>query len=101
MGWWHVIIGKLNDIVREALRVLRPGGRLFIWDSDIHSACPDPFIVDLDIVSERVNIHTSYGIVKNETQDRETILDYLEETGLHAFRVSGENGQFCICCLKE
>ena len=86
--------------IREALRVLRPGGRMLIWDSDIYSAYPEPYIVDLDIVSERVNIHTTYGVVKNETQDQKTILGYLEETGQHTFRVSGADGQFCICCIK-
>ena len=86
--------------IQEALRVLRPGGRLLIWDSDIHSVYPDPYIVDLDIVSERVNIHTTYGVVKNETQDQKRILGYLEEAGQHVFRVSEADEQFCICCTK-
>lgn len=86
--------------VREAVRVLRTGGMLLIWDADIPSAYPDPYIVDLDISSERVILHTSYGIVKNETQKRETILGFLEETGQHAFRVSENGGQFRICCRK-
>lgn len=85
----------------EALRVLRTGGMLVIWDSEIHSAYPDPYIIDLDISSGPIKIQTTYGIIKKESQDRRTILGYLEEAGQHGFRVSGEDGQFCIRCRKE
>ncbi|MGN0517190.1 MAG: class I SAM-dependent methyltransferase [Acutalibacteraceae bacterium] len=90
-----------KDAIREALRVLKSGGMLYIWDTNIHSAYPEPFIVDLDIVSERVRIHTSYGIVKDEVQDKETFLRYLADVGQGATVVSDSDGRFLICCKKE
>lgn len=52
----------------EAARVLRPNGTLDIWDADIPSACPDPFLITLDIDAAGKPIHTTYGIQKQGTQ---------------------------------
>ena len=86
--------------IREALRVLRPGGTLVIWDSDIRSAYPDPYIIDLEIVSGKIRIQTTYGIVKDEAQEQGTILGFLKEAGQHELRTSETGGQFCIRCRK-
>ena len=86
--------------VREALRVLKAGGVMYIWDADIVSAYPDPFIVELDIRLPRETVHTTYGIVKKEPQDAETVLRLLRDAGQDPCLVSGENGQFFIRCVK-
>lgn len=80
----------------EAVRVLRPGGAIHLWDADIDSAYPEPFVVDLEIVTDRFSVHTSYGIVKKDAQDADTILRDLSELGLVRCRCEKEQGQFLI-----
>ncbi len=87
--------------IGEAVRVLKFGGMLYIWDSVIHSAYPDPYIIDLDITSRKAKIHTSYGIMKIEKQGQDTIMEYLEAVGQRAYLVSKSDGHFLICCKKE
>lgn len=86
--------------IGEVRRVLKPGGHVYIWDTNIHSAYPDPHIVDLDIVSDRMAIHVSYGIVKQETQSCESILPILESDGLKIQHVSRQSNQFFIRCKR-
>lgn len=52
--------------IMEASRVLRPGGSLHIWDAVIDSACPEPFLIDLDIELGGQMLHTTYGVVKDD-----------------------------------
>ncbi len=85
----------------EASRVLRTGGLIRIWDCEIDSAYPEPFVVDLDICFEQKHIHTSYGIIKDERQDFETVSQILKHAGLHMDRFQRENNQFYIQCRKE
>lgn len=80
----------------EAVRVLKPGGKIHLWDADIDSAYPEPFVVDLEIVTDRFSVHTSYGIVKKDAQDADTILRDLINLGLKRCRCEKERGQFLI-----
>ena len=50
--------------ISEAARVLKKGGSLAIWDCEITSAYPDPFLVDVDVLMDEHKYHTTYGIVK-------------------------------------
>ena len=84
----------------EAARVLAPNGTLSIWDCDIGSAYPDPFIVDLDIRSGDKTIRTSYGIVKKDAQSSRSVLRILEDAGLSIVFLKEEDGQFYIRCGK-
>lgn len=87
--------------IREAWRVLRPGGKLHIWDCDIRSAYPEPHIVELDIVSEALHIHTSYGIVKDEAQDCASVVEHLKRLGRCELHASRHEDQFFIRCEKS
>lgn len=80
----------------EAARVLRPGGKIHLWDTDIDAAYPEPFVVDLEIVTDRFSVHTSYGIVKKDAQDADTILRDLHDLGLKRCRCEKKEGQFRI-----
>ena len=84
----------------EAARVLRPGGEIHLWDTDIDSAYPEPFVVDLEIVTDRFSVHTSYGIMKKDTQDADTILRDLNDLGLKRCCCEKERGQFHIVYEK-
>lgn len=52
--------------IAQAVRVLRPGGMLHIWDAEINSAFPEPFLIELDIDAAGTSIHTTYGVLKED-----------------------------------
>ena len=85
----------------EAVRVLKAGKLMNIWDCDIRSAYPEPFIVDLDIRTGSNTIHTTYGIVKKDTQSSDSIIHRLEQAGLSIECLQKKDGQFHIQCKKE
>ena len=71
-----------REAIREAVRVLKPGGELYIWDCDIDSAYPEPFCVDLEIQLPDTKISTTYGIGKLDTQNMASIRKMCLEAGL-------------------
>lgn len=85
----------------EAARVLKMNGSINIWDCDIRTAYPEPFIVDLDIRSGNKSIHTSYGIVKKDKQSSDSMTQALKRAGLTLVFLREENGHFHIQCIKE
>jgi ubiquinone/menaquinone biosynthesis C-methylase UbiE len=87
--------------IREAARVLKDGGKMCIWDCTILSAYPEPFVVDPDIRIGNMMIHTSYGVVKPDTQSSALIIRLLKEAGLNVISLKEEGGQFSIQCIKE
>lgn len=69
--------------IAQAARVLRPGGALHIWDAEISSAFPDPFLLELDIDAAGTPIHTTYGIVKEDAaQDADYFLHLCQNSHL-------------------
>lgn len=72
-----------RQAMREATRVLKPGGTLHIWDCEIPSAYPDPFFISLEIQMPAECLRTTYGVVKMGSQNRLTIRRIGEESGLH------------------
>ena len=87
--------------LREAARVLKPGGVVSLWDCDIASAYPEPFTVDLDIRYGSESLQTCYGILKQDPQSSESVLQLLEAAGLRVDFVHREDGQFHIQCGKQ
>lgn len=86
--------------IREAARVLKAGKWMHIWDCDIRSAYPEPFVVDLDVKSGTLKIHTAYGIVKRDAQSSDSIVHLLENAGLRIESLQEKDGQFHIQCRK-
>lgn len=74
--------GEQERAIAEGIRVLRPGGRLCLWDCAVESAYPDPFVTELDVDLESELLHTSYGICKLDVQSRESILSFCLTKGL-------------------
>ena len=68
-----LIPGGLLHIWKEAARVLIPGGLLHIWDCDIQSAYPEPFCISLEIQLPSEHISTTYGVGKLGTQNESSI----------------------------
>ena len=85
----------------EAARVLRVGKQMYIWDCDIRSAYPEPFMIDLDIRGGNNKLHTTYGIVKKDTQSSDSVVRLLESAGLKIESLQAKDGQFHIQCRKD
>lgn len=72
-----------EQAIREAARVLCPGGCLHIWDAEIVSAYPEPFLAELDIDAAGGAVHTTYGIVDPDAaQDSRRFIRLCANAGL-------------------
>ena len=80
----------------EAVRVLKPGGRLFLWDCEIVSAYPEPFLAELDIRWAQERICTTYGIVKSDPQSMEDFLTLCGKNGLTLLKTETGGGHFYL-----
>ncbi len=87
--------------ISEAARVLKSGGVLAIWDCNIRSAYPDPFMVDVDVSIDEHQYHVTYGIVKKDAQSRTQIQQLCSKAGLHPAKVTEEAGHFYLCYEKK
>lgn len=85
----------------EAVRVLKIGGLMNIWDCDICIAYPEPFLVELDVETDNKAIHTTYGIIKKDPQSSDSIAHLLKHAGLRIKSIKKEDGQFFVQCKKE
>ena len=85
----------------EAARVLRTGKQMYIWDCDIRSAYPEPFMIDLDIRIGNRKIHTTYGIVKKDAQSLDSVVHLLKDAELRIESLQKNDGQFYIRCKKD
>ena len=91
---------KQAKAILEAARVLKKDGSLTIWDCEITSAYPDPFLVDVDVLIDEHKYHTTYGIVKKDTQDRAQIEQLCSKVGLHLVKASSNAEHFNLYCEK-
>lgn len=68
--------------ILEAVRVLKCGGQLHIWDCEILSAYPKPFCVDVVVELPEECVTTTYGVGKLDTQNKQSIIQMCKEAGL-------------------
>lgn len=80
----------------EAARVLRPGGRLCIWDCAFDCAYPEPFSVNLTIDLDGEILHTTYGICKLDGQSMAQIAEICKVLHLHPLRAEKSNAHFYL-----
>lgn len=87
--------------IAQAARVLRPGGSLHIWDAEVGSAFPDPFLIELDINAAGTAVHTTYGVVKeNASQDADHFIRLCQIARLKLADRQEHNGWFYLCFTK-
>ena len=80
----------------EAVRVLKPGGRLLLWDCEIACAYPEPFLAELDVRWARERICTTYGVVKSDPQSMEDFLNLCRGNGLTLLKAETASGHFYL-----
>lgn len=80
----------------DAVRVLKPGGRLLLWDCEITSAYPEPFLAELDVRWAQERICTTYGIVKPDPQSMEDFLTLCRKNGLTLLKKKNGGGHFYL-----
>lgn len=87
--------------VAQAARVLRPGGSLHIWDAQVASAFPEPFLIDVDVDANGSAVHTTYGILQEDAaQDSDHILCHCQSAGLKLAVREDHDGWFYLRLLK-
>lgn len=104
--FFYSLMYMKNDVqkeaIKEATRVLKRGGRIYIWDSNIDStSMNEPYVVNLDIVWGGNSVHTSYGIVKGEKQNIEEILGVLYSNGILIENCVQTENHFFVCGVKK
>ena len=80
----------------EAVRVLKPSGRLLLWDCEITSAYPEPFLAELDIRWAQEQVCTTYGIVKSDPQSMADFLTLCRKNGLTLLKTENGGGHFYL-----
>lgn len=87
--------------VAQAARVLSPGGSFQIWDAQITSAFPEPFLIDVDVDANGTAVHTTYGVLKEDAaQDSGYILRLCQLAGLKLAAREAHDGWFYLRLLK-
>ncbi len=88
-----------EHVLREAYRVLNPGGCLHIWDTAIETA--QPFVVQLDIDADGAPIHTGYGIYDEDAaQDARWFEELCEKAGVGHVTVEQTGSLFTLRAEK-
>ncbi|MGN1021592.1 MAG: class I SAM-dependent methyltransferase [Aristaeellaceae bacterium] len=78
----YMTAAQQRQALREAARVLRPGGTLQVWDAAFDAPFPEPYLAELDIDAAGIPVHTTYGVIKLDGQSAESIAAMAEEAGL-------------------
>lgn len=82
--------------IAEAVRVLKPGGRLLLWDCEIACAYPEPFLAELDVRWVQERVCTTYGVVKSDPQSMEDFLNLCRGNGLTLLKTETASGHFYL-----
>lgn len=90
-----------GQVIAEAARVLCPGGCLHIWDTDIDSAFPNPFLVELDLDAAGQPVHTCYGIIQEDAfQDADRFIRLAQAARLRLAAHQRHSGCFYLRFVK-
>lgn len=90
-----------SQVISEAARVLKPEGKLIIWDAVVEAAYPEPFLVDLSIDVSGKLIQTTYGVMKHDAlQDAEFVLLMCKNAGLQILYMEDQQLTFKLVLSK-
>ncbi|QAA32096.1 class I SAM-dependent methyltransferase [Clostridium manihotivorum] len=83
-------------VIKEISRVLKDGGRLYVWDTKIEEA--NPFLADIEITIDEQVISTTYGVGKKDAyQDAEYFRKLISTSGFKLIEESTEGEHFYQC----
>lgn len=89
-----------KQAIREAVRVLKKGGEVHIWDCDIASAYPHPFCTDVEIDLPDEHVSTTYGVGKLGSQDSDSISEMCMDVGMKRVIHQVEKEYFYMSFVK-
>ena len=92
----------MGAVFSEAARVLKSGGRLYVWDAVYDCAFPEPHLAELYIDAAGEKISTTYGVLgEGMGLSRDDVLRCASEAGLELAdeRLAGEH--FYLVFRKE
>jgi ubiquinone/menaquinone biosynthesis C-methylase UbiE len=99
-SFMYISKSEHSNVISEIVRVLKPNGRLHIWDAEIKEA--NPFITDLDIEIDERSLHTSYGVYKDDAfQDADYFKKVIIEQGLFLVKENNFSGHIYQCWQKD
>jgi len=88
--------------LKEAYRVLKPNGLLWIWDTEIpHLDENDVFIADLEVkINPEDTVLTGYGIGWNREQTSNILQKHITDVGFMIEKCINYENRFELCCRK-
>ena len=98
----YLFPGDRGAVFSEAARVLKSGGRMYVWDAAYGPAFPEPHLVELNIDAAGERISTTYGVLgEGMGLSRDGVLRCASEAGLELAdeRLAGEH--FYLVFRKE
>lgn len=88
-------------VFSEAARVLKSGGRMYVWDAAYRSAFPEPHLVELSIDAAGERISTTYGVLgEGMCLSRDDVLSRAAEAGLAPAEARAGGGHFYLVFEK-
>ncbi len=88
-------------VFSEAARVLKSGGRMYVWDAAYRSAFPEPHLVELSIDAAGERIGTTYGVLgEGMCLSRDDVLSRAAEAGLAPAEARAGGGHFYLVFEK-
>lgn len=111
----YLFPGDRGAVFSEAARVLKSGGRMYVWDAVYDCAFPEPHLAELYIDAAGEKISTTYGVLgEGMGLSRDGVLRCASEAGLElagerlagehfylVFRKEGQHGRYHDSAAEE
>ena len=111
----YLFPGDRGAVFSEAARVLKSGGRMYVWDAVYDCAFPEPHLAELYIDAAGEKISTTYGVLgEGMGLSRDDVLSRASEAGLEladerlagehfylVFRKEGQHGRYHDSAAEE